>query len=251
MILKPLAGPTANIRLFLIYLRPMEVLPTANFQPDILIAGIRLGEPMIGLTSILVSLVCFYAWFRLGKQKDEEDALKLYRIFFLLMGFSTLVGAIIGHFFIYCLPFVFKTPGWGLGMIAVSAFEQATIVRATPIIGPGWKRILSWINILELFCALTFVSSTLWFPGVEAHSAFGLLGIVLPLEFLRYLKGGHPGSRYVLLGILVLFGSVLVHILKISVSVWFCYFDIAHLTMCGAFWLFMLGAERNDPGSSV
>ena len=57
----------------------MEVLPTANFQPDVVLLGLRIGEPMIALTSILVSFFCFYAWVRLGKMGLNEDSLRLSR----------------------------------------------------------------------------------------------------------------------------------------------------------------------------
>ncbi len=224
----------------------MEVLPTANFQPDIVVAGLRLGEPMIAMTSLLVALVCFYAWKRLGKTVERDDALRLSRIFFFLLGLSTLIGAVVGHLFLYRLPFVFKTPGWGLGMLAMSALEQASIVRARPFLGAGWGRALTWINMVELTLALWFVSATIWFPGVEIHSAFGLLCVVGPLEAWLYFKTKHPGSRYILLGILILVASVGVHIMKLSLGIWFCYFDLAHLIMCGAFWCFMLGAEANQ-----
>lgn len=229
----------------------MEVLPTTNFQPDLVVAGLRLGEPVIALTGLLVTFVCFYAWARLGRTTIKEDALRLSRIFFLLMGLSTLVGAFVGHLFLYSLPFVFKTPGWVLGMIAVSAFEQASIVRAKPYLGAGWGRALTWLNIAELTVALWFVTATLWFPGVEIHSAFGLVCIVAPLETWLYVKTRHLGSRYILQGIALLVAAVAIHMLKVSMGVWFCYFDIAHLVMCGSFWLFMLGAERyTSPGTA-
>lgn len=224
----------------------MEVLPTTNFQPDLVVAGLRLGEPVIALTGLMVTLVCFYAWVRLGRSLVREDSLRLSRIFFLLMGLSTLVGAFVGHLFLYSLPFVFKTPGWVLGMIAVSAFEQASIVRARPYLGAGWGRALTWLNIAELTLALWFVTATLWFPGVEIHSAFGLVCIVAPLETWLFFKAKKAGSRYILQGIGLLTAAVAIHILKISMGVWFCYFDIAHLVMCGAFWFFMLGAERSS-----
>ncbi|MBC7775427.1 MAG: hypothetical protein H7246_08310 [Phycisphaerae bacterium] len=229
----------------------MEVLPTANFQPDIVVAGLRLGEPMIALTSLLVALFCFYAWNRLGHTTERDDALRLSRIFFFLMGLSTLIGAVVGHLFLYCLPFVFKAPGWLLSMVAVSAFEQGSIARARPFIGAGWGRALSWVNMLELTLALCFVTATLWFPGVEIHSAFGLLCIVAPLEAWLFFKTKLPGSRYILLGILFLVGSVGIHIMKLSLSVWFCYFDLAHLMMCGAFWCFMLGAEAKKVEADI
>jgi len=229
----------------------MEVLPTGNFQPDIIVAGLRLGEPMIALTSILVAVVCFYAWHRLGKAAERDDVLRLSRIFFLLMGISTLIGGLAGHFFLYRLPFVFKTPGWVLGMIAVSALEQAAIVRARPFIESGWGRALTWLNILELTLALWFVTATFWFPGVEIHSTFGFLCIIAPLETWLFIKTKHPRARYILLGILLLLLAVGVHILKVSLGIWFSYFDIAHLLMCGAFWCFMLGAEENRMTANI
>jgi len=224
----------------------MEVLPTDNFQPDIIVAGLRIGEPMIALTALLSAIICFYAWIRLGRQAEREDTLRLSRIFFLLMGLSTLIGSLVGHCFIYCLPFAFKAPGWILSMIAVSALEQASIVRAKPYIGAGWSRVLTWVNLVELTLALWFVTATLWFPVVEIHSAFGFLCIVAPLEMWLFFNKKQAGSRYLLFGILFLVGAVLIHISKISLGVWFSFFDIGHLLMCGAFWLFMLGAEANQ-----
>ena len=224
----------------------MEVLPTTNFQPDLVVSGLRLGEPVIALTGLLVMLVCFYAWLRLGKRTERDDALRLSRIFFLLMGLSTFIGAVVGHLFLYCLPFAYKAPGWMLSMVALSALEQASIVRARPFLPAGWGRVLGWINIAELTLALWFVTATLWFPGVEMHSAFGLLLLIAPLEGWLFFKTRNPGSRYILLGILFLVAGVVLHILKVSLGIWFSYFDLAHLLMCGAIWYFMLGAET-DP----
>ncbi len=221
----------------------MEVLQTNNFQPDLVVSGLRLGEPVIALTGLLVTLICLYAWLRLGRLQVQQDGHRLSRIFFLLMGLSTLVGAVVGHLFLYQFPFVFKAPGWVLGMIAVSALEQASIVRAKPRIGAGWGRALTWVNIGKLTLALWFVTATLWFPGVEIHSAIGFLGIILPLELSTFMRNKSLGSRHILTGIFLLVLAVLVHILKISLGVWFSFFDIAHLLMGGAFWYFMLGAE--------
>lgn len=229
----------------------MEVLPTANFQPDVVLMGLRLGEPVIALTSLLVSLVCFYAWYRLGKIGQTEDALRLSRIFFLLTGFSTLIGGLVGHAFLYAVPFEFKLPGWMLGMIAVSALEQASVVRARAILGARMTKFLLYLNITELTLALWFVSTSLWFPVVEIHSAFGFLLVVAPLEALLWLKVRVPGSRDILWGILLLIAAVMAHILKISFGVWFSFFDVAHLFMCAAMWKIMEGAAEGagDPNA--
>lgn len=42
--------------------------------------------------------------------------------------------------------------------------------------------------------------------------------------------------------------AVVPHLLKFSPSPWFCYFDIGHVLMCGALWVFMLAAERWEVG---
>ncbi len=220
----------------------MEVLLTDNFQPDIIVSGLRLGEPMIALTGLLVAIVCFYAWHKLGTLHSKSDALKLTRIFFLLTGISTVIGAVVGHLFLYALPFEYKLPGWMLGMIAVSALEQATIIRAKVFLGKRLSKALFYLNIIELIFALWFVSTTLWFPVVEIHSAFGFLLIVLPLEIMLWAKSRSKASLEMRSGILLLVGAVLFHILKISLGIWFSYFDIAHLFMCASMWKFMQGA---------
>lgn len=224
----------------------MEVLPTANFQPDVIFWGVRVGEPVITLTSLLVASLCMFAWLRLGKIPRSETAPRLFRAFFLLMGFSSLTGGLIGHAFIHHFPFVFKTPGWVLGMLAVSALEQVSILRARPFLGARWTQALSWLNIAQLTVALSFVFATLWFPAVEIHSAVGFLLIVVPLEGMMFFKTRSAVSRFILTGILLLIVAVVIHILKLSAGVWFSYFDIAHLFMCGAIWMFMRGALTTD-----
>jgi len=234
--------PPSTVRSFTF--APMEVLPTTNFQPDIILWGLRLGEPMIAFTGLLVSSVCFYAWLRLGKLQAKNDTLKLSRVFFLLTSISIVIGAIVGHLFLYALPFEFKLPGWVMGMIAVSALEQASIVKAKVFLGEKLFKALFYLNIIELTLALWFISTTLWFPVVEIHSAFGFLLIVMPLEIMLWGKTRSKASLEMLLGILLLVGAVLAHILKISLGVWFSYFDIAHLFMCASMWKFMQGAEQ-------
>lgn len=222
----------------------MEVLLTDNFQPDLFVWGWRVGEPMITLTSVLVASFCFYAWVRLGRTSESGDVSRLFRLFFLLMGLSTLIGGIVGHAFMHCLPQVCKTPGWGLGMLAVSAFEQVSILRARTVLSEKTVRALTALNIAQLSVALLVVYATLWFPAVEIHSAFGLLLIVAPIETRLLLRNRDVVSRHILTGILMLVGGVAIHILKISACAWFCYFDIAHLFMCAAIWKFMRAAEN-------
>lgn len=228
----------------------MEIIPTHHFQPDIALWGFRIGEPVIALTGLFVTAVCVYAWLRLGRKLVQDDVLRLSRYFFLFTALSTLIGAFVGHAFLYMLPFTFKLPGWMLGMVAVSALEQASIIKAEPMIGTTGRKLLTWFNIGKLTLAFWFVSSTLWFPCVEIHAGAGFLLTVAPLEALLWYKHQSPGSKNMLLGIFALVGAVLAHISKLSLGPWFCYFDIAHLMMCVAMWQLMLGGERFSPATT-
>jgi hypothetical protein len=228
----------------------MEVIDTTgNFQPDISLYGFRIGEPVITLTALLISVVCGYCWWRLRKAQSESDALKLTRLFFLFMGISTLIGGLVGHAFLYLLPFGFKIPGWLLGMVAASALAQASVARSEDILKRGTKRFFTVLNIGGFAVLFLLLISTLWFPIVEIHSAFSLVLIVSLLEAYRLKKLSDPGSRFILYGILLAVAAVSVHILKWSLSEWFTFFDIGHVFLCGTMWMIMRGAEvsvQND-----
>ncbi len=229
----------------------MEVIPTEHFQPDISLFGLRIGEPVITLTSLIISIICGYCWWRLGRAQPVSDALRLSRLFFVFMGISTLIGGLVGHAFLYALPFEFKIPGWLMGMVAASALAQASIVRSGDLLSRQAGRIFTGINIGGFAVLLVLLLTTLWFPIVEIHSAFSLLLIVASLELYRWIKIRDTGSRYILQGILFAVAAVLVHILKWSVNEWFTFFDIGHLFLCGTMWMIMRGAEVSATEASA
>lgn len=221
----------------------MEVITTQNFQPDISLYGVHIGEPVITLTSLMISVICGYCWFRLGRNPKDSDVLRLTRIFFALMGISTLIGGLVGHAFLHLLPFEYKIPGWTLGMVAASALAQASIARSADLMRTGVKRLFTGLNIGGFAVLFVILITTLWFPIVEIHSAFALLLIVTALEMFRWQRLRDPASKYILLGILFAVAAALVHVLKLSLGVWFSFFDIGHLCLCGTMWMIMRGAE--------
>ena len=168
----------------LLYLRPME---PHYLEPDLYFWDVRVTEFSIALTSVFVALVCLYAWQRLGRHSRTPE-LRLFRAFLILMGVSTFIGGLVGHAFLYYVPFVFKTPGWVLGMLAVTALGQTCIERSRVFLNRTWVRSLTVLNVVELLLATVFVFITLWFPLVEIHSAFGMLLLVGALEGWNYYK---------------------------------------------------------------
>jgi hypothetical protein len=219
------------------YFWAMEVLYTNNFQPDIVLYGYRIGEPIITLTALIVSALCCWCYLPLRQQRPADDALRLSRLFFLLMSASTLIGALVGHALLYCLPFAFKVPGWALGMLAASALAQASVARVAGEGLYGWRRPLTYLNAAGFGLALWFVLATLWFPAVEIHTAFCLLLFVGGLEAWRWWRSRARSSFYLLCGIGFAVLAALVHALHWSISPWFCFFDIGHLLLCGTMWM--------------
>ena len=211
-------------------------------QPDVYFMDVRITEPSIALTSLLITLVCLYAWLRLARQ-ERTDEIRLFRIFMLLMGLSTLIGGLAGHAFLYALPFIFKAPGWVLGMLAVTALAQTAIERSKSLLGSGRARILTIVNSVELLIALGVVFATLWFPVVEIHSAFGMLLLLATLEGWMYATTRRRSSLYLLLSIVFAVAAAGAHVAKISLGTWFTFFDIGHVLMCGTIWMILRAAE--------
>lgn len=213
-----------------------------SVQPSIEIGGIVLGEPITTFTDIVVSLVCFYAFFKLSFIQNIQ--IFYFRRYFLLMGLATFYGGIIGHGFIQYLSYSWKLPGWLLSMISMNFLERAMIEYLKQYISIKWGKILTRWNLLELFIFSIIVIYTQKFFYVELHAAYGLLCIVLPISAYLYFQKKDNTSRYFLLATLVMIVTSILFKNKISISIWFNYNDIAHVLMAITGWLFFEGIKK-------
>lgn len=221
-----------------------EYLSPAVLQPDIYWNGLRIQEPVVAATSLLVTAVCWYAAWRLGRTAPANSMTRWLRLFFILMGCSTLTGGLLGHAFMYRLDMTWKLPSWILSMAAVAALGQAAINHARPLLGLFVTRSLVVMNGLFLVICLYLAVVTLFFPYVEMHAGFGLLVIMGTCEAYVYRKKRDPGSRLMLLSILPLVAAVAVHIAKFSPHIWFIYFDVGHVLMCVSILLMLRAGEE-------
>lgn len=221
-----------------------EFIPPPIIQPDIWIAGLRIAEPVTSLTALMISAICWYAWWRLGRTAPDNGVIRLIRAFFVSMGLATLIGGIIGHAFLYLLSFAWKVPGWVVSMISIAALERAAILHARPLMRPIWGQFFSVLNIVELLTFLYLALSTLNFHFVEIHAGYGLLVVVCIFEGYVFAKTRDAGSRLILSAIPLAAVAAGAHVAKFSFSVWFTFFDIGHVLMCICAWVMMRGAER-------
>jgi len=216
-----------------------------NFsQPSISLFGIRIDEPINTLTDLVVSVVCFYAFYQLTKRKLSGKTFVYFRMYFLLLGLATLFGGLVGHGFLYTFSFAWKLPGWIISMLSVAFIERSSIEHARPQIDPRIGKFFLVLNILELLTVMTITSYTLNFEWVELHSGYGLLGVVLPFHSYVYYKTRDRGSLIIIGAVMIASVAALIFMNQISLHAWFNYIDISHVLVAAAAFVFYRGALR-------
>lgn len=217
-----------------------------NSQPSISLFGIRIDEPINTLTDLLVSAVCFYAFYELTKRKLPAKTFVYFRMYFLLLGLATLFGGLVGHGFLYVFSFAWKLPGWIISMLSVAFIERSSIEHARPQIDPRIGKYFLILNILELLTVMTITTYTLNFEWVELHSGYGLLGVVLPFHGYVYYKTKNRGSLIIVGAVMIASAAALIFMNQISLHAWFNYIDISHVLVAMAAYVFYRGALQLD-----
>ncbi|MBT4775396.1 MAG: hypothetical protein HON99_06730 [Crocinitomicaceae bacterium] len=211
-------------------------------NPTIYFGTLRIDEPITALTDILISVVCFYAFYKL-KNKQNKTSVRLYfKQFFILMGVSTFLGAFFGHAFSYALSDLWKTPYWCISMIAVAFAERTAINLAASTIHPKYVRYFKWVNILELLVFMIFACYKLNFLYVLVHSAYGILGVTGAFYLYILLRQQRKGSTFFLKGIGFSLVGAAIFLSQLCIGRWFNYMDISHVLMAISAWYFYKGS---------
>ena len=201
-------------------------------QPSIFIQGIEIMEPVTTFTDVLVTVVSFYVYFKLKPLEKLGKKYLYIRYFLVTLGISTFIGGVVGHGFLYAFSFVWKTPGWLVGMFAVTLLERAAIEHASELLKPRFLKFFKTVNLIELiaFVIITFV--TLNFTYVQVHGAYGLLVVVFSFHLYNYRKTRNTGSLYFLgaVGIMALASAIFS--LQLAPHKWFNHADLSHILMC-------------------
>jgi hypothetical protein len=212
-------------------------------NPTIYLGSLRVDEPITTLTDFLFIAVCFYSFFK-TKQFSAYRGVNLYRWFFLLTGFSSLIAAFIGHAFLYYFGWEAKIYGWITGIISVSFAQFAVLYHTRKSIGEGVFKTLFIIDVLEVVAAfiMTFVMYS--FTAVEIHTAYVLVINVTILEWIHYKKTGSLLSKNMIIGVGIAVIAVLCHVFKIAFSVWFNHLDLSHIFMALSMYMMYRGVAK-------
>lgn len=208
--------------------------------------GIRIDEPVVTATDLLVSALCFIYAFRIHQSGKPERTFLYFKIYFLVMGIATLLGGLIGHAFLYAFSFYWKLPGWITSMISIMFVERAAIEHTRIWLNSSVVRVLGVINIIEFLTFMTLTITTLDFFFVEFHSGYGLMFVVLSLEGFLFLKTKNKAGRYILTGVAFAAVAAIFFMFRISPHQWFNYIATSHIFMAIAATFFYLGTKRID-----
>ena len=176
-----------------------------------------------------MSLWCFV---RLsGLRRSLTLAGNWFRYFFLLMSIAVLLGAFLGHGFQYALGYEAKYPGWIVSMWGVACLERSSIAYAGERVSERLARIMSVANITELVVFHGLIVYFGYFKLVEAHAAYGLVVIAVPLHYRVWRATGSEASRLVLIGVAIAASALVVEALDLGLGVWFNYHDVSHVIL--------------------
>lgn len=208
--------------------------------------GLRIDEPVVTITDLLVSAVCFFSAYKIHRTGKTERTFLYFKLYFLFMGIATMLGGVIGHAFLYAFSFNWKLPGWITSMIAIMFVERAAIEHTRIWLKPAVIKVLGIVNIIEFLTFLTLTIITLDFFFVEFHSGYGLMFVVLSLEGYLFIKTKNAASKFILIGNAFAAIAALFFMTKLSPHVWFDYLCMSHVFMAIAAYFFYMGASRID-----
>jgi len=198
--------------------------------------GLHLQEPMAILTNLLVSIFCFFAYYRLRNLTNEANY--WWRLFFIIFGVSTVFGAM-GHAFFYYFGIPGKFPCWIVGTIG-NACAAKGMLSIISTVAP--KKYASWLVVIKsiVLLALALITQKFIFIAIDAILTYlvyaGIFGWFL-------LRRGIIEMRFMVLGVIVSLPSAFIFILKINPHRWLNKDDLSHLLMLVTLYCFYRGLK--------
>ncbi len=213
-----------------------QVDVTKIIQPGIEIGGILLMEPVTVITNLFISVMCFYAFWKMGRDKVEGNALTFLRYYFLIMGIATTWGGFIGHGFLYLVDDRWKLVGWIISMVSVGLIERSAISYANRLIDKKLGQFFLLANIIELVILMFLVISSVHFKYVEIHSAYGFIIVVFGFHLFVFWKTRDLGSLEMIYATIALLIAVYIFNKPVIIHTFFNHRDLAHIFMLIGAW---------------
>ena len=205
---------------------------TKLIQPSIEILNLRIDEPITTLTDVLLAIICYYAFIRIGKLETTARSGNYFRFYFLVLGTGALTGGLLGHAFLYRLADEWKLVSWILTPLSVALMVQALLEVARPLLSGRSALMISWFNILTLIPVLAITIWSVSFAPVKYYAFFGLVVMAGSLCFFIFKKSRNRGVPVLMGGIGIGVVSAIIYSLEWGFSAWFNHRDLGHIILC-------------------
>ncbi len=210
-------------------------IPTYEFM------GLQITEPFTWLTNWLVAAFVFGFGHFLYRDKQADATQKFWSIFFVFIGLASLTGGT-AHGFINYVGHNFHYTAWILTGMAVFAAELATIQLIENDKTRAVIRIIIYAQLIVMVGSVMYLNN---FNSVRINSAIGLVGVVIPVSIIHYLKHKDKRSILIIIGVLSNLIPGAIHAFKISYNQWFNFNDVSHIVMIFCFYILYRGAKQN------
>lgn len=222
-------------------------------NPTIFIGAFEWREPVTTFTDFLVSVVAFYAFYRLHTYTGKKvKHFAYYKYYFLCFAIGMCSAAWFGHALQAYVGPRMKIIGWCMSATGFVFLAWASLKEITPLL-PTWvtKSLQTWILLQYLIMLpLTIHPATSNFILPQINSTIMLMVLILPMHLFNYWQTKNQGSFLIILAIAYGVVPGFVYNLQFSFGRWFNYHDISHVLMA-IFMLLMYQGIRQITGMNA
>ena len=212
--------------------------------------GLDLLEPMAIVLDFALALVSFYLAYKISKFTFKSLFYSTWKLFFVFFGISTFFGAL-GHGLFNYFGIYGMFPAWLIAPLSIYLIEIAVInghwnFKITERLKKVYliKLVLVYLVFFVVyFSASSFEKPDLFFLPIAINS---IIGLFIGVGYFGFkLKQKQSISfKYFVGGILVIFPSAFIFLLKINIHPWFNKNDFSHLLMILGIVCFYLGVSN-------
>lgn len=147
------------------------------------------------------------------------------------------------HGFITYVGNNFHLAAWVLTGFAVFSAQLASL----PLVqNKKLRQVMQVFIVAEVIAMTASVILFKNFDSVRINSAFALVGFVLVIQVVNFIKYRTRKSLLLAVGILSNVIPALIHAIKVSYNEWFNFNDLSHVVMIGCFYIIYYGAKQSD-----
>ncbi len=189
----------------------------------------KIFEPVTLLTNSFIGAFCVYSFVKIKKYNTKLSTEWAY--FFLLLGISSCFGSTahavhyqLGNLFLNTVIFLMNSLSLLSIYFCFKAANTSLLLHKPQQNKYTTYIVMAWVLILLIF---TLINND--FLLIKIHAGLVLMYSLITHSITYFKK--QTGSGWIAGGILVSFISIIIHSLKLSISDWFNYKDIAHVVI--------------------